>query len=67
MHDTAKNQEKFTILGSRIISGDAIWGQSFQIFGEFAYIPKYWEWTEDILFRLSKYLVEISVLDAMYV
>ena len=24
LHDTAKNQEKFIILGSRIISGDAI-------------------------------------------
>ena len=29
LHDTTKNQEKFITLGSRILSGDAIWGQSF--------------------------------------
>ena len=63
---TAKNQEKFTTLGSRIISGDAIWGQSFQILGEFTYIPKYWEWAEDVRFRCHKYLDEINILNAVY-
>ena len=33
LHDTARSQENFITLGSRIISGEAIWGQSFQILG----------------------------------
>ena len=41
LHDTSRSQEEFITLGSRIISEIAIWGQSFQILGEFAYIPKY--------------------------
>ena len=66
LHDTAKNQEKFITLGSRIILGDAIWGQSFQILGEFTYIPKYWEWAKDVLFRCHKYLDEINILNVVY-
>ena len=43
LHDTTRSQENFITLGSRIISREAIWGQSFRILGEFTYIPKYWE------------------------
>ena len=66
LHDTARSQEKFIALGRRIILGEAIWGQSFQILEEFTYIPKYWEWAEDVLFRCSKYLAEINILDGVY-
>ena len=41
-------------------------GTVFQILGEFTYISKYWEWAEDVLFRCSKYLAEINILDAVY-
>ena len=66
LHDTTRSQEKFITLGSHIILEEAIWGQSFRILGEFNYIPKYWKWAEDVLFRCDKYLVEIHILHAVY-
>ncbi|GAA0141377.1 hypothetical protein LIER_02531 [Lithospermum erythrorhizon] len=38
-------------LGSMISSGHAKWRGPLKIHGNFDYIPGYWEWTEDVLYR----------------
>ena len=41
-------------LGRRIISGGTRWGTHFKINGEWSYIPLYWEWLEDDLYKTLK-------------
>ena len=33
---------------------------------EFYFIPKYWEWTEDVLFHFDKALTSASIADAVH-
>ena len=34
--------------------------------GEFCFIPKYWEWTEDVLFHFDKALTSAGIADAVH-
>ena len=51
--------------------GEAHWmstskAHSLQYIWEFSYIPRYWEWLEDILFRNRKILTDAKIYDALY-
>ena len=52
-------------LGRRIISGKMRWGTLFKINGECSYIPLYWEWFEDVLFRSKGNLIKAYIYDAV--
>ena len=60
------HHDSYEMLGSRIIFGDFFWGPSFKITGEFYFIPKYWEWTEDVLFHFDKALTSVGIVDAVH-
>ena len=40
-------------------------GHSFQDHGEWSYIPLYWEWLEDVLFRSKKTFNKAHIYDAV--
>ncbi|KAF3624497.1 hypothetical protein FXO38_30232 [Capsicum annuum] len=53
-------------LGRRIINGENRWGETFQLNGEFHYIPGYWEWTEDVLNRSYRALKDAKIYYVVY-
>uniref|UniRef100_A0A2N9G5U8 Aminotransferase-like plant mobile domain-containing protein n=1 Tax=Fagus sylvatica TaxID=28930 RepID=A0A2N9G5U8_FAGSY len=60
----------FPLLARRINVGEAHWATSsrappLQYTGEFSYIPKYWEWLEDILSRNKKTLTDAKIYGAV--
>uniref|UniRef100_A0A2N9G2T5 Aminotransferase-like plant mobile domain-containing protein n=1 Tax=Fagus sylvatica TaxID=28930 RepID=A0A2N9G2T5_FAGSY len=60
-----------SLLARRISVGEAHWATiskapPLQYTGEFSYIPKYWEWLEDILSLNKKTLTDAKVYGALY-
>ena len=43
------HSKEYSTLGRKIIFGKARWGSTLKIYGEFFFIPNYWEWLEDFL------------------
>ena len=64
LHSTVNHVNPFPLLGRRISAGEVQWGlpssktHPLQYRGEFSYLPKYWEWLEDILSHNTKVLSE---------
>uniref|UniRef100_A0A2N9G486 D-ribulose kinase n=1 Tax=Fagus sylvatica TaxID=28930 RepID=A0A2N9G486_FAGSY len=61
----------FLLLARRISVGEAHWATTskappLQYTGEFSYIPKYWEWLEDIISLNKKILIDAKVYGALY-
>ena len=59
LHSGVSYTGSFPLLARRISVGEAHWvttlrAPSLQYTGKFSYIPKYWEWLEDILNRNKK-------------
>jgi hypothetical protein len=66
LHSGVNYTSLFPLLAHRISVGEAHWATSswahpFQYIGEFSYIPKYWEWLEDILSRNKKILTDAKI------
>ena len=54
LHKNTTESRYLVTLGCRIISGGTRWGTHFKINGEWSYIPLYWEWLEDDLYKTLK-------------
>jgi len=53
-------------LGRCIIQGEIRWGNTMTVEGEYRHIPRYWEWTEDILGRSQEVLGTAQIYDVVY-
>jgi hypothetical protein len=70
LHSGVNYTGLFPLLARRISVGEAHWATSsrappLQYTGEFSYIPKYWEWLEDILSRNKKTLTDAKIYGAV--
>uniref|UniRef100_A0A2N9G3K9 Aminotransferase-like plant mobile domain-containing protein n=1 Tax=Fagus sylvatica TaxID=28930 RepID=A0A2N9G3K9_FAGSY len=70
LHSGVNYTGLFPLLARRINVGEAHWATSsrappLQYTGEFSYIPKYWEWLEDILSRNKKTLTDAKIYGAV--
>ena len=67
LHSTVDRVDPFPLLGRRISAGEVQWAlpssktPPLQYKGEFSYLPKYWEWLEDILSRNIKVLSDVNL------
>ena len=67
LHSTADRVDPFPFLGRRISAGEVQWAlpssktPPLQYKGEFFYLPKYWEWLEDILSRNTEVLSDANL------
>uniref|UniRef100_A0A2N9I9P1 Aminotransferase-like plant mobile domain-containing protein n=1 Tax=Fagus sylvatica TaxID=28930 RepID=A0A2N9I9P1_FAGSY len=71
LHSGVNYTGLFPLLARRISVGEAHWATSsrappLQYTGEFSYIPKYWEWLEDILSRNKKTLTDAKIYGAFF-
>jgi hypothetical protein len=71
LHSSVSHTGLFPLLARRISVGEAHWmttsrAPPLQYTGEFSYIPKYWEWLEDILSRNKKILTDAKIYGALY-
>jgi hypothetical protein len=71
LHSGVNYTGLFSLLARRISVGEAHWATSsrappLQYIGEFSYIPKYWEWLEDILSRNKKTLTDAKIYGAVH-
>ncbi|GAA0185445.1 hypothetical protein LIER_32733 [Lithospermum erythrorhizon] len=55
----------FWFLGRMISARHIKWNGSLNIYGNFEYIPGYWEWAEDVLSRCSSILKKTSLSNAV--
>jgi hypothetical protein len=72
LHSGVSHTGLFPLLACRISVGKTHWttilrAPPLQYTGEFSYIPKYWEWLEDILSRNKKTLTDAKIYGALYV
>ena len=65
-HDRFSLSIKFFILGLQIIVEKAQWGLSLLLYGEFAYVPLYLEWTECVLACFDQHFRDCSIYQAVY-
>lgn len=65
-HDKSSHLTEFPMLGRRIISGQFRWGPNMLLYGEFSYIPLYWEWTEHVLSCFATRLQRCGLYQAVY-
>ena len=65
LHKNTTESHYLVTLGRRIISGGTRWGTLFKINGEWSYIPLYWEWLEDVLFRSRQILNKAHIYDVV--
>ena len=71
LHSTANHINPFPLLGRRISAGEVQWvlpsfkTPPLQYKGEFSYLPKYWEWLEDILSRNTKVLSDANLYEPL--
>ncbi|KAK6153625.1 hypothetical protein DH2020_013264 [Rehmannia glutinosa] len=66
-HQYSVESTPLPTLGRHIIEGQAKWGDDIKFVGEFHYIKRYWEWTEDVLSRCKNNLQKVKIYDAVYV
>ena len=66
MHNQTKTTEPFQTLGRNILEEKATWSnEAFHVKGEFRYLKRYWEWTEDVLSRSKLTLLSAKVYEAV--
>ena len=65
-HDNSCTITSFLLLRRKIIFGEARWGPTLKIFGEFSFIMKYWEWVEHILSYFESQLRACRLFDAVF-
>ena len=71
LHSTANHINPFPLLGRRISAGEVQWvlpsfkTPPLQYKGEFSYLPKYWEWLEDILSHNTKVLSDANLYEPL--
>ena len=71
LHSTTNHVDPFPLLGRRISAGEVQWAlpssktPSLQYRGEFSYLPKYWEWLEDILNHNTKVLSDANLYEPL--
>ena len=72
LHSTADRVDPFPLLGHQISAGEVQWAlpssktPPLQYRGEFSYLPKYWEWLEDILSRNTKVLSDANLYGPLF-
>ena len=71
LHSGVSYTGSFPLLARRISIGKAHWATTsrappLQYTGEFSYIPKYWEWLEDIFSRNKKILTDAKIYGMLY-
>ena len=64
-HKNTTESRYLMTLVRRIILGGTRWGTLFKINGDWSYIPLYWEWLEDVLFRSRQTLNKAHIYDAV--
>ena len=71
LHSTADRVNPFPLLGRWISAGEVQWAPPssktppLQYRGEFSYLPKYWEWLEDILSCNTKVLSNANLYEPL--
>jgi hypothetical protein len=70
-HSGVSHTGLFSLLAHRISVGEAHWTTTsrtplLHYTREFSYIPKYWEWLEDILSRNKKILINAKIYGALH-
>ena len=71
LHSTADRVDPFPLLSRRISAGEVQWAlpssktPPLQYRGEFSYLPKYWEWLEDILSHNTKVLSDANLYEPL--
>ena len=71
LHSTTNHVNPFPLLGRWISAGEVQWGlpssktPPLQYRGEFSYLPKYWEWLEDILSHNTKVLSDANLYEPL--
>ena len=71
LHSTVDHINPFPFLGHRISAGKVQWAlptsktPPLQYKGEFSYLPKYWEWLEDILSHNFKVLGDAKLYEPL--
>lgn len=65
-HDKSSLLTEFPVLGRRIISGQSRWGPNMILYGDFGYIPLFWEWTEHVLSCFEARLRRCALYEAVY-
>lgn len=65
-HDKSSLLSEFPVLGHRIISGQSRWGPNMILYGDFGYIPLFWEWTEHVLSCFEARLRRCALYEAVY-
>jgi len=64
-HDRSSLITEFFMLGRQIIAWKDQWGPNLLLYGEFPYIPLYWEWTERVLACFGQCLRDCSYYQAI--
>lgn len=65
-HEASERSQPYPCLGRAILDGNANWEDTFTPAGEFTFIPRYWEWLEDVLGRCKTALQNANLYDAVY-
>lgn len=65
-HPTKNIASSLPCLGWRIINRENRWNDTFNFYGVFLYIPRYWGWAEDILSRGRQTLKDLKIYNVMY-
>ena len=71
LYSTADHINPFPFLGCQISAGEMQWAlpssktPSLQYKCEFSYLPKYWEWLEDILSHNTKVLSDANLYEPL--
>ena len=71
LHSTVDYVDPFPLLGCWISAREVQWAlpssktPPLQYRGEFSYLPKYWEWLEDILSRNTKVLSDANLYEPL--
>ena len=66
-HDKSSLLTEFPVVRRRIISGQSRWSPNMILYGDFGYIPLFWEWTEHVLLCFEARLQRWALYEAVYV
>ncbi|KAG5553477.1 hypothetical protein RHGRI_011376 [Rhododendron griersonianum] len=65
-HHDEEQPTPFSLLGHRIQTEEAVWGNTFKAIIDPSYCEGYWEWLEDILSRHEQMLKKAKIYEAIY-
>ncbi|KAG5529091.1 hypothetical protein RHGRI_029680 [Rhododendron griersonianum] len=65
-HHDEEQPTSFSLLGHRIQTEEAVWGNTFKAIIDPSYCEGYWEWLEDILSRHEQMLKKAKIYEAIY-